>query len=67
MGQRRTQIEQRSVDLKTGTQDVDVSDEALNKPSKKMDIFEDLFTHNTQFFTSYNPDMIEEEILAALR
>jgi len=44
-----------------------VSDEALNKPSKKMDVFEDLFTHNTQFFTSYNPDMIEEEILTALR
>lgn len=44
-----------------------MSDEALTKPLKQMDQFDDLFAHNTQFFSSYNPDMIEEALLNSLR
>lgn len=37
------------------------------KPSKNMDLYYDLYSHKTQFFSSYNPDMIEEALLSELR
>lgn len=32
-----------------------------------MDVYDDLVAHKTQFFSSYNPDMIEEALVAYLR
>jgi hypothetical protein len=50
------------------TQEIlDLSEEALVKPSKTMDQYYDLYAHKTQFFSSYNPDMIEEALLSELR
>lgn len=46
---------------------LDTSEEAINKPSKQMDIYDDLVAHKSQFFSSYNPDMIEEALVAYLR
>lgn len=37
----------------------DNSDDALNKPSKALDAYEKVFGQNTEFFSTYNPDMIE--------
>lgn len=32
-----------------------------------MDLYDDLVAHKTQFFSSYNPDMIEEVLMSYLR
>lgn len=40
----------------------DISDDALMKPSKKLQNYERTFMNNTEFFSTYNPDMIEEAI-----
>jgi len=40
----------------------DISDDALMKPSKKLQSYERTFMNNTEFFSTYNPDMIEEAI-----
>jgi len=42
---------------------LDVSDEALNKPKKEMDIYEPIFRSKTEFYSTYNPDMIEEALV----
>jgi len=71
MSQRRAQIQMRNAALQAQSQAqqacLDTSEEAINKPSKQMDIYEDLVAHKTQFFSSYNPDMIEEALVAYLR
>ena len=46
---------------------LDTSEDALNKPSKEMENYDDLVAHKTQFFSSYNPDMIEEALVNYLR
>ena len=45
---------------------LDISEEALNKPKKKMDEYEQVFANNSEFFSSYNPDMIEEAFIKYL-
>ena len=49
------------------TATLDVTDEALNKPQKIMDTYSQIFKHNTEFFSTYNPDMIEEALVNQLR
>lgn len=41
-------------------------EDALNKPSKELEPYERVFTNNTEFFSTYNPDMIEEAFLQYL-
>jgi len=38
----------------------------LNKPQKELDMYEQVFNNNTEFFSTYNPDMIEEAFLQYL-
>jgi signal recognition particle receptor subunit beta len=47
--------------------DEDTKDEGIMKPIKKIDQYEHVFTNNTEFFSSYNPDMIEEALLHHLK
>lgn len=42
--------------------ELDLSDEALDKPLKQMALFDNSVAHKTQFFSSYNPDLIEETL-----
>jgi DNA-directed RNA polymerase specialized sigma subunit len=42
-------------------------DVACLKPSKNLEQYEKLFGNNTEFFSTYNPDMIEEAIINYLR
>lgn len=71
MGHRRTQLANRSLELQKLNQQIDaqldLTDAALNKPSKNMDTYQKLFNHNTEFFSTYNPDMIEEAFVKCLR
>lgn len=39
----------------------------LAKPSKNLDAYEKVFATNTEFFSTYNPDMIEEALLEHLK
>ena len=41
--------------------------ESLMKPKKALEDYENLFAHKTEFFSTYNPDMIEEALLEHLR
>jgi hypothetical protein len=45
----------------------DTIDEGSMKPIKKLDQYEHVFKNNTEFFSSYNPDMIEEALLHHLK
>lgn len=38
-----------------------------NNPTKNLDPYEKVFAQNTEFFSTYNPDMIEEALLSHLR
>jgi len=49
------------------SQQFDNSDDSLFKPQKPLEDYEKLFAQNTEFFSTYNPDMIEEAILVNLR
>ena len=42
-------------------------DEELFKPKKKLEEYQKMFDQNTVFFSSYNPDMIEEQLLKAMK
>lgn len=42
-------------------------DADMIKPLKKLDAYEKVFSTSTEFFSSYNPDMIEEALLEHLR
>jgi len=50
-------------------QEAEVDEELLNKlmtPQKNMDTYERIFNKNTEFFSTYNPDMIEEALIQYL-
>mgnify|MGYP000880575130 CR=1 FL=1 len=36
-------------------------------PKKKLEMYEQVYNNNTEFFSTYNPDMIEEAILHHLK
>jgi len=42
------------------------AEQSLLKPSKKMEKYVKVFLNNTEFFTTYNPDMVEEGLLKYL-
>lgn len=42
-------------------------DDDIFKPKKPIEEFVEVFAQNTQFFSSYNPDMIEQALIAHLR
>lgn len=42
-------------------------EDSLFKPSKTLEAYEKIFSNATEFFSTYNPDMIEEAILDFLR
>jgi hypothetical protein len=46
---------------------MDTSSEALKKPLKAIEDYEHVFSQKTQFFSSLNPDMIEEALADHLR
>lgn len=43
------------------------SDGSLLKPSKNMEDYEPIFAENTEFFSTYNPDMIEQALIEYIR
>jgi hypothetical protein len=45
----------------------DNSNESLFKPLKTLEEYEKIFAQNTEFFSTYNPDMIEDSLLDNLR
>jgi len=45
---------------------MDMSDDSLLKPKKKLEAYEQLFKTNTEFFSTYNPDMIEDALKESL-
>lgn len=45
----------------------DQIEDALLKPKKNVDEYFKVFNQNTEFFSTYNPDMIEEALLEFLR
>lgn len=44
----------------------DMSDNALFKPTKALENYERVYAHKTEFFSTYNPDMIEEALSETL-
>jgi hypothetical protein len=58
----RRKTAQRSGPEKNAENQFDISDDALMKPSKNLQKYERTFANNTEFFSTYNPDMIEEAI-----
>jgi len=44
-----------------------ISDEALLQPQKELLAYEKVFAQNTEFFSTCNPDMIEEALVEHLR
>lgn len=49
----------------TGVDEAEI-EKQLMKPSKALDQYEKVFATNTEFFSTYNPDMIEEALLEYL-
>lgn len=45
---------------------LEIGDEE-EKPKKTLEEYEQLFSHKTEFFTSYSPDLIEEALVNYLR
>lgn len=45
---------------------LEISDEE-EKPKKNQEIYEQVFNHNTEFFSTYCPDLIEETFVNFLR
>ena len=39
----------------------------MNKPQKSLEKYERIFNNNTEFFSTYNPDMIEETLVNYLK
>lgn len=39
----------------------------MNKPQKNLEKYERVFNNNTEFFSTYNPDMIEETLVNYLK
>jgi len=40
----------------------DISEDALMKPKKVLKEYQNVFNTNTEFFSTYNPDMIEDAL-----
>ena len=47
--------------------DIEDIEDLITKPKKEMDSYEPVFVQNTEFFSTYNPDMVEEAMLNYLR
>jgi len=45
----------------------EITEEILMGPSKMLEPFEQAFSNSTAFFSTYNPDMIEEALVKVLR
>lgn len=69
MNYRQTAFANRSLHEQAAGQqkiaEFDVKD-AMNKPSKALEKYERVYDNNTEFFSTYNPDMIEEALVAYL-
>lgn len=39
----------------------------MNNPSKNLEKYERIFNNNTEFFSTYNPDMIQETLINYLK
>eukprot|EP00356_Strombidium_inclinatum_P007966 CAMPEP_0170481584 /NCGR_PEP_ID=MMETSP0208-20121228/1965_1 /TAXON_ID=197538 /ORGANISM="Strombidium inclinatum, Strain S3" /LENGTH=472 /DNA_ID=CAMNT_0010754319 /DNA_START=29 /DNA_END=1447 /DNA_ORIENTATION=- len=46
---------------------LDTTDEALNKPKKQLEDYVHVFNQKTHFFSTYNPDMIEDALTEYLK
>ena len=42
-------------------------DDEADKAKKRLEVYEQLFSHKTEFFSSYSPDLIEEALVCYLR
>lgn len=64
------QGEQRSMTLPSSSHAevpaLEISDEE-GVPKKSLEIYEQLFSHKTEFFSTYSPDLIEEALVNFLR
>merc|ERR1711935_829060 len=66
----RRQVNMRSGGQKSGidvSKQFDNSDDSLFKPQKALEEYERIFGQNSEFFSTYNPDMIEDALLDNLR
>jgi len=63
----RRQRVMRSVSAGGEEAKMDTSAEALIKPKKTVESYEHAFSQKTQFFSDYNPDMIEEALCEYLK
>lgn len=50
-----------------GDEEGKIDEEALKVPQKKLETYEQIFKSKTEFFTTCNPDMIEEALIEHLR
>jgi serine/threonine protein kinase len=66
VAQRRTQV-MRSAGIDAEEAKFENDAESLMKPKKALEEYEKLFAHKTEFFSTYNPDMIEEALHEHLR
>ena len=63
---RRTQV-MRSAGIDSEEAKFEADAESLMKPKKTLESYEHLFANKTEFFSTYNPDMIEEALCEHLR
>ena len=66
VAQRRTQV-MRSAGIDTEEAKFEADAESLMKPKKTLESYERIFANKTEFFSTYNPDMIEEALCEHLR
>ena len=56
-------------DAESEDKDAEIDEELMNKlmtPQKALDQYEQIFNQKTEFFSTYNPDMIEEALVQYL-
>lgn len=66
VAQRRTQV-MRGAGIESEEAKFEADAESLMKPKKTLEEYERLFAHKTEFFSTYNPDMIEDALHEHLR
>lgn len=62
----RIQGRRQEMNLRSSAQDnlnIENIEDMIAKPKKQMEPYEPAFVRNTEFFSTYNPDMIEEAML----
>merc|ERR1712218_4895 len=67
MGDHRRKVNMRSGGAKADpSKQFELTDGSIFEPKKTLEQYEKVFGQNTEFFSTYNPDMIEDAIIEAL-